>query len=157
MSVPLKRPIRFTQDHPSVTHLSSLKRIMLNELKTDSTHRGSYLLVKTTPLQKMHATFEDEEGNTHNVCNCLQNGQQLFSEPYAIARYIVLKEPLCKGTDDVRPVLAIVHLSDVIVLSQSDPMLPSVWQPTGVNSALQLKKQGNLHMKREAYYMAIEW
>ncbi|KAL8977880.1 MAG: hypothetical protein Q9205_006406 [Flavoplaca limonia] len=156
MSVMFKLPVRLTQDHPSVTHLHSLKRIMLNELKMESTHRGSYLLVKTTPLQKIYATFEDEEGNKHNVCNCLQDGQQLFSEPYAIAQYIVLKEPLCKETTDGHPFVVIVHLSDVKVLSQSDPMLPSVWQLTEVHSAPQLKKLGNLHMKREAYYKAIE-
>ena len=130
---------------------------MLNELKMESRHRGSYLLVKTTPLQEIYATFEDEEGNKHNVCNCLQDGQQLFSEPYAIAQYIVLKEPLCKETTDGHTFVVIVHLSDVKVLSQSDPMLPSVWQLTEVHSALQLKKLGNLHMKREAYYKAIEW
>ena len=130
---------------------------MLNELKMELAHRGSYLLVKTTPLHKMFATFQDEEGNTHNVINCLQDGQQLFSEPYAIAQYIVLKEPLCKETGDGRPAVVILHLSDVTVLSQSDPMLPSVWQLTEVHSALQLKKLGNVHMKREAYYKAIGW
>ncbi|KAL8837551.1 MAG: hypothetical protein Q9176_005607 [Flavoplaca citrina] len=151
-----KSPAGFTLNFPSTAHLSSLTRIMLNELKMELTHRGSYLLVKTTPLHEMFATFQDEEGNTHNVINCLQDGQQLFSEPYAIAQYIVLKEPLCKETGDGHPAVVILHLSDVTVLSQSDLMLPSVWQLTEVHSALQLKKLGNLHMKREAYYKAIE-
>ncbi|KAL8998685.1 MAG: hypothetical protein Q9169_002346, partial [Polycauliona sp. 2 TL-2023] len=156
MSVLFKSPIGFTLNLPSAAKLESLKKIAFSDLKVESTSQGSYLLVKTTSLQKKFVTFHDEKGDQHKVRNYLQDGRQFVSEIYANAKYIVLKEPFCKEMGNGKPVILILHLSDILVLQLDDPMLPPIWHSTGDKSALQLKKTGNKHIREGEPYEAID-
>ncbi|KAL8668576.1 MAG: hypothetical protein Q9168_006804 [Polycauliona sp. 1 TL-2023] len=158
MSVIFKSPIGFTLNHPSSAPWGALKKIMLSELKLESTSPGSYLLVETTSLQKISVTFNDEQGNTYNVRNYLQDGQQFLSETYANATHIILREPFCKGTGNGKSIILILHLSDILVMEPNDLLLPSIWRSkiTGENSVSQLKKKGNSQLKQRQYYEAID-
>ena len=85
--------------------------------------RGSYILVKTTSFRASTITFEDEQGDKPAARVILQDGHQLISESYGIARSIIIKELLCKEVKDGSRVIAVLHLADIVVLALDDHML----------------------------------
>ncbi|KAL8848406.1 MAG: hypothetical protein Q9221_006561 [Calogaya cf. arnoldii] len=141
---------------PCSVPLSGLKKVMLPELKTNTLHLASYILVKTTSLRAPISLFEDEEGNTCQATIVLQDENHLLSEALAVAEIIVLKTPVCKLAKDGSKIIRIYHLTDIDVLDAHDFSLPAPWTSSGEDSsATDLKVLGDRHMQHKRYYDAI--
>ncbi|KAL8653751.1 MAG: hypothetical protein Q9226_003715 [Calogaya cf. arnoldii] len=141
---------------PCIVPLSGLKKVMLPELKINTLHSTSYILVKTTSLRAPIALFEDEEGNTSQARIVLQDENHLLSEALGVAEIIILKSPACKLAKDGSKIILIYHLTDIEVLDAHDLLLPAPWKLSGEDSsATDLKILGDRHMQHKGYYDAI--
>lgn len=157
---------------PCVVPLSSLKKIMINDLLLETQHRGSYLLVRSvTPEDRMTAVVaivEDEKGDVLmiNLYHQGEQGEQRETEGDELEAVLsegmvmILKEPYLKAMAGGSFGLRVDHLSDVVFLSADDDRIPSRWQaeaPKKTGSALGWKTKGNGFFNKLAYRSAIEW
>jgi hypothetical protein len=149
---------------PCTTPLVELRRISIRELRLETHHRGTYLMVRAmTPPNRMTGIMilvEDE--SDHAVM--LQIYQQDNEETRAAKDIVdagtvmILKEPFFKVMASGEYGLRVDHLSDIVKVDEYDPRRPARWCPrvldTGL-SAVVLKNRGNEAVREENYWRAI--
>lgn len=149
---------------PSVAPLSALVKTYINDLRLETNHRGSYVLLRTIgPPSKMGAVMnavEDENGG----CDLIQlYNTDEDRDPRKIlpeGQVLIVKEPFYKENTTKGTSIRVDHVSDVIFLNAGDSRIPLKWQPriTPVDkTAADWKEEGNNLFRSGEFHEAIEW
>ncbi|TGO27412.1 hypothetical protein BPAE_0042g00250 [Botrytis paeoniae] len=150
---------------PSTTPLDKLKPIQIKDLRLETHHRGSYLLVRaSTPPTRMTAIMAIVEDENEDAVQL-----QLYQQPDEKVRpatsvfmkddAFLLKEPYFKTTSDGGYGLRVDHVSDITYLDAHHNLLPEKWKPTVSDiskTAEDWKQEGNEAMEKKQYWEAIQ-
>jgi len=150
---------------PCITPLDHLHPIMIADLRLETHHRGSYLLLRAVaPPNRMTGILVPVEDERREVA-ILQLYQQ-EDEDIRPAKdvledgsILIVKEPFFKVMASGEYGLRVDHLSDVLYLDTFDPRVPQSWRPKRVEteiSANSLKLKGNDCVGRGQYWRAIK-
>ncbi|RAK77731.1 TPR domain protein [Aspergillus fijiensis CBS 313.89] len=133
---------------PCTTPLEHLTKIMVDNLKLETHHRGQYILLRTlTPTDFLVAVGAVAEAEAGNVIMLQLHNQ----ETEVFARGDFLKGRPCA--------IRVDHPSDLRVLSDWDIMVPVQWRRQLVGSeldAMQWKTKGNDAFNAGEYRRAID-
>lgn len=150
---------------PSVTPLDELQPIHIKNLRLETHHRGSYLLVRAlTPpdrITAIMAVVEDENAVAIQLQLYQQPDENLRPATSVIMKndVFLIKEPYLKTTSDGGYGLRVDHVSDAIRLGAFHDMVPEKWKPTVMNiskTADDWKQEGNEEMGGKHYWAAIQ-
>lgn len=151
---------------PCIRPLCDLTKIMIDDLRLETHHRGTYLMLRSiTPQDRMTAVMsivEDENGD-HLLLQLYhqEDGTGGAAEDILVeGMAVIVKEPYLKLTSDGGYGLRVDHLSDVIFLSADNERIPSRWQRRSAQqnyTAMAWKTRGNDYFGKSRYRAAIEW
>lgn len=150
---------------PSTTPLNKLKPIQIKDLRLETHHRGSYLLVRaSTPPTRMTAIMaivEDESEDGIQLQLYQQPDERVRPATSVIMKndVFLVKEPYFKTTSDGGYGLRVDHVSDITCLDAHHNLLPEKWKPTVIDiskTADDWKQEGNDAMEKKQYWKAIE-
>ena len=150
---------------PSTTRLKKLKPIYIKDLRLETHHRGSYLLIRSiTPPNRMTAIMaivEDENGDATLLQLYQQSDENIRPTTSIITEndVFIIKEPFFKVTSDGGYGLRIDHVSDLVYIDTSNNILPTQWAPSVLDidkTAGDWKVEGNNAMKRKQYWTAVQ-
>jgi hypothetical protein len=150
---------------PCTTSLENLKPIKIEDLRLETHHRGSFLLLRAiTPPNRMIAILvlvEDVHGDVALLQMYQQEDEASRPATNVVDKGSVLlvKEPFFKVTASGDYSLRVDHLSDVITLNSNDARIPQSWRRSLLESgksADSLKLEGNTYMGKGEYWRAIE-
>lgn len=149
---------------PSVASLDSLQRCMFKDLRLETHHRGSYIVLRAvTPPQLMVGVMlivEDEEKDVVQLSLYNQDVHLTGDGRLAQGTVMVVKEPYLKVVADGNYAIRVDHLSDIIFVPEHDPILPLSWRPKVMDadaSANDWKVVGNDKFSQGKYHQAIDW
>jgi hypothetical protein len=149
--------------HPSAAALSELKKALISDLTLETHHRGSYILLRAvTPIDRMTAIMavvEDQRGDVLMLQLYNQEAGLTTDGRLLEGTVIIIKEPYLKMMADGDYGLRVDHLSDIRLIPEHDPLVPSVWRSRSQHhtSAIHWKTRGNDFFNQSAYYLAIDW
>ncbi|TGO08030.1 hypothetical protein BTUL_0230g00120 [Botrytis tulipae] len=150
---------------PSTTPLDKLKPIQIKDLRLETHHRGSYLLVRaSTPPTRMTAIMaivEDENEDAVRLQLYQQPDEKVRPATSVIMKddAFLVKEPYFKTTSDGGYGLRVDHVSDITYLDAHHNMLPEKWKPTVIDISKtpeDWKQEGNEAMEKKQYWEAIQ-
>lgn len=146
---------------PSTAPINTLNKVFVTEMVLESQHRGCYVLVRLDPSQSLASGIgigHDEIGNIVGFRIMLQNGQQVYNEYLGDAQVIIIKEPLYVALPESSAgYISIYHISDVVVLSHSDPRLPQIWTLHVEKTMDEWRLVGNQAVREKRFHNAINW
>jgi hypothetical protein len=151
--------------HPCTTPLAELKPIAIKDLKLETYHRLTYLLLRSlTPPCRMTAIttiMEDVSGDAETLQIYQQEDEEVrkAASIIDIGTVFIVKEPYYKVMADGSYGLRVDHLSDVVTLDETDERVPKAWMPRVIqtdHSAESFKALGNLAMGEGKYWDAIK-
>ncbi|KAF2748563.1 hypothetical protein M011DRAFT_457853 [Sporormia fimetaria CBS 119925] len=152
---------------PCTTALDEVRPIMIRDLRLETHHRGTFILVRgvTTPYRntpsEITTVAEDEHSDVVQVQLFLQEIEGVRSAENISGEGIVLpiKEPYLCLSHEGEYALRIDHVSDVIRLGPNNPRRPEVWRRRlgdAHQTVAALKTKGNASVKAGQYWQAIE-
>ncbi|TEY48900.1 hypothetical protein BOTCAL_0290g00120 [Botryotinia calthae] len=150
---------------PSTTPLDKLKPIQIKDLRLETHHRGSYLLVRaSTPPTRMTAIMaivEDENEDGIQLQLYQQPDERVRPATSVIMKndVFLVKEPYFKTTSDGGYGLRVDHVSDITYLDAHHNLLPEKWKPTIIDiskTAGDWRQEGNDAMEKKQYWEAIK-
>ncbi|PCH04123.1 Tetratricopeptide-like helical [Penicillium occitanis (nom. inval.)] len=125
---------------PSVISFANLTKIMINDLRLEIHHRGSFVLLRSiVPADCTSGAFcivEDEEGGV-----------------------FIVKEPYLTQLEDGNNGIRVDHATDISYLSMGNPLIPASWRQTSRDdraNAEEIKLKGNEYFLKGKYYAAID-
>lgn len=148
---------------PCYLPLTQLKKIFLKDLKFETHHRGSFLLLRVfcQPYRRsaVMAAVEDETGDVDRVALYHTKEALRAFEVVPEGTVVTVKEPLYRMEEDGRYVLRVDHPSNMVVLDQHHKLCPEQWRnPEEIQmSALDWKLEGDKAFIREEYLEAHRW
>jgi len=150
---------------PCTTPYAQLTPTAIKDLRLETHHRGTYLLLRaTTPPNRMTAIIvlvEDE----HDDAILLQLYQQeeedvrKATDIVDIGTILLIKEPFFKLMSSGDYGLRVDHLSDLVHVDKNDPILPKRWHKRiqeAEESAEVSKSKGDYAMGKGEYWKAIQ-
>ncbi|KAB8302482.1 hypothetical protein EYC80_005886 [Monilinia laxa] len=150
---------------PSIIPLEELTPINIKDLRLETHHRGSYLLVRAlTPpfrITGIMAIVEDENADALPLQLYQQPEEKLrpAASVITVQDIFLIKEPYLKTTSDGGYGLRVDHVSDLVCLDANHDMLPKDWKPRVVDldkTADDWKQEGNVAMGKGHYWAAIQ-
>jgi hypothetical protein len=150
---------------PCTTPLVQLRPTAIKDLRLETHHRGTYLLLRAiTPPNRMTAILvvvEDEHGDGIMLQLYQQEEEDVrkATDVVDVGSVLLIKEPFFKVMASGDYGLRVDHLCDVIHLDKNDPILPKKWLPKiseAEESAEMLKSKGDSAMAKGEYLKAIE-
>lgn len=148
---------------PCIVPLQELTKVMLSDLRLETHHRGSYVLLRAvTPNHKMTAVMtivEDENEDVFTLQLYHQN-DQVVEQMLHEGTILIVKEPYLKLMSDGNYGIRVDHLSDIVYLPTYDQRVTGYWRidlPIQLTSAISWKEKGNEDFRKARYYLAIEW
>ncbi|KAI9640898.1 hypothetical protein NHQ30_010739 [Ciborinia camelliae] len=150
---------------PSVKPLEELKPMYIKDLRLETHHRGSCLIVRAlTPPNRMTAIMaivEDENADAVMLQLYQQPDEKLRPTTSVIMKndVFLLKEPYFKTTSDGGYGLRVDHVSDLVRLDENHDMLPKRWGSRVLDiskTADDWKREGNEAMGKKRYWEAIQ-
>jgi hypothetical protein len=148
---------------PCYLPLSHLKKIFLKDLKFETHHRGSFLLLRVfcQPFRKsaVLAAIEDETSDVDRLALCHTKETLRAFEVLPEGTVITVKEPFYHMDDDGRYALRVDHPSDMVVLEYRHKLWPEKWQDGEETqmTALGWKLEGHRAINRDEYLEAHRW
>ncbi|KAK6003965.1 hypothetical protein QM012_008815 [Aureobasidium pullulans] len=117
---------------PCYLPLAQLKKIFLKDLKSETHHRGSFLLLRVfcQPFRgsAVMAAVEDETGDVDRVALYHTKEALRAFEVVPEGTVVTVKEPFYHMEEDGRYVVRVDHPSDMVVLDQHHEQCPEQWQ-----------------------------
>ncbi|KAJ5100649.1 hypothetical protein N7456_006701 [Penicillium angulare] len=116
---------------PSVAPLEDLRKIFLRALKHETHHRGDYMLLRVASAFIVEGTtyFIAEDENEDVIKVHIHYCNRKFMRTYMAQKGVfILKEPFLKSLSEDNYAIQIHHLSDLISIPPTDPILPSSWR-----------------------------
>lgn len=150
---------------PSVEPLEKLAQIFIKDLRLETHHRGSYLVLRSmTPPSTMTAVmFIVEDENKDATMLQLYQLDDKMDWPSANINkqndVVLIKEPYFKVMADGNYGLRVDHISDIAKLELNDPKTPLCWSSPVSHldkSADDWRRDGNEEFKRLNYWKAIQ-
>lgn len=148
---------------PCVTPLRDLKKIMIEDLRLETHHRGTYILLRTvTPATKLTAVIaiveDEDEESVISLQLYNQDKQRDAKNILEKGDVLIVKEPYFKMGADGTYAIRVDHLGDIVHLSTGDERMPVFWEPRAIElDALIWKAKGNDYFKESNYTAAIDW
>ncbi|KAJ5611683.1 hypothetical protein N7528_008788 [Penicillium herquei] len=146
---------------PSTAPLSDLKKMMIEDLRVETHHRGRYLLLRTvTPADLVLGSIvmaEDEDDRVFMLI--LHNQGEELSKFMTLGTVLVVKEPYLKLLADRTYGIRVDHVSDVILIPDFDERVPLAWRPqitSAEDSAASWKEKGNEFFDEDSHWLAIQ-
>ncbi|KAK5170214.1 uncharacterized protein LTR77_004800 [Saxophila tyrrhenica] len=152
---------------PCTEPVSQLEKIALAELKTETHHRGKFLLVRRTmdwifTKTSVAAVIVDDSGIADVVkltmgCQGLNNDTLLPKD-----QAIVVKEPYYSFEEEKLGVVIVEHPCDIVLVDLDNSIVPTALRQidclhaSKTGTALALKNQGNEHFKRGEYHQSLK-
>ncbi|KAH6885425.1 TPR domain protein [Thelonectria olida] len=137
---------------PCILSLTELKPIMISEMRLETHHRGTSVLLRVlTPPNRMTALMaiaEDEQRTAVLLQLYHQPEERVVpaDEILKADKVCVLKEPFFKCATDGSYSLRADHVSDIVWLDEADERIPSKWRKPASNannSSKSIRTQGN--------------
>ncbi|PVH83807.1 SET domain-containing protein [Cadophora sp. DSE1049] len=150
---------------PSTVSVKDLKKTMIDQLTLETHHRGSYLLLRLfvppVRLTGIISLAEDEAGDALTFSLYQQESEdvRLAADILKKDSVLLLKEPYFKCVGDGGYGLRVDHPTDIVWLSNHDPLIPSAWRPAKVDSAksgAEWKQKGNDEVKEGKFREAVK-
>lgn len=150
---------------PSVASFKDLHKGMIRDLRLETNHRGSYLLLRfKCSAMRMNAVLnivEDEAGTVVEFTLYMQEPEVVRAAETILKNgaVIILKEPYFKVATSGSYLIRVDHPTDIVWLSEDDPRAPVLWRTsTAITSkcADYWKKKGNDLVGTGKFYEAIE-
>jgi len=148
--------------HPSAIPSKSLRRISIRDLRLETHHRGSYLLVRTvTPPSKMTGIMtvvEDEDNSVEFLQIYNLDEEQDFRDIIPMNKICLIKEPYYKMTADGGFALRVDHVSDLLFPNFLDNRIPLKWRDLKVKdwTAEDWRNKGNTAVRTGNFIEARE-
>ncbi|EAW07588.1 TPR domain protein [Aspergillus clavatus NRRL 1] len=148
---------------PCVTALHDLRKTKIKDLRLETHHRGSYIVLRAvTPPDIMTAVVaivEDEDGDVLMLQLYNQEKDLVAHGRLAEGTVMIVKEPYLKVMSDGDYGIRVDHLSDMKLLTEHDPLLPLLWRPrlTEIDTSARFwRLKGNDYFNAGGYHLAIE-
>jgi hypothetical protein len=149
---------------PCTTPLAELRRIGIRDLRLETHHRGTYLLVRAmSPPNRMTGIMvmvEDEFDHAVMLQIYQQDNEETRAAKDILdaGTVMILKQPFFKVMASREYGLRVDHLSDIIGVDEYDPRRPTSWCPRVLDvelSAVVLKNRGNEAVGKGNYWRAV--
>lgn len=120
---------------PSVASFKDLHKGMIRDLRLETNHRGSYLLLRfKCSAMRMNAVLnivEDEAGTVVEFTLYMQEPEVVRAAETILKNgaVIILKEPYFKVATSGSYLIRVDHPTDIVWLSEDDPELPCYGEP----------------------------
>lgn len=140
-----------------------MKKIFLKDLKFETHHRGSFLLLRIfcQPFRKsaLMAAIEDETKDADRLALYHTKEALRAFEILPEGTVVTVKDPFYHMEEDGRYALRVDHPSDIIILEHRHKLRPEQWQDREATqmTALQWKLEGDRAFQREEYLEAHRW
>ncbi|KAI1411046.1 hypothetical protein F5Y13DRAFT_191633 [Hypoxylon sp. FL1857] len=140
---------------PCVRPIQDLKPLMISDMKLETHHRGSQVLVHVmTPPNRMDAIMvivEDENGTAVLLQLYNQPKEDKVSNEHIIQEgdVCIIKEPFFKATPHGLYSLDVDHVSDIVWLQITDPRIPLKWRKRLDESSRDIRMKGNAAVQRQ--------
>jgi tetratricopeptide (TPR) repeat protein len=150
---------------PSTTPLEKLKQMFIEDLRLETHHRGSYLLLRSiTPPNRMTAIMAivEDEMKDAVMLQLYQQDDKIDRSATSILNQndvFLVKEPYFKIMADGDYGLRVDHVSDLVKIEPRDQRVPLQWSPRVLNldkTASDWKLEGNDAMRERKYWIAIQ-
>jgi tetratricopeptide (TPR) repeat protein len=150
---------------PCTTPLAQLKPVTIRQLRAETHHRGTFLLLRAiAPPNRMTAILvlaEDERGDVVLLQMYQQEEEETreATELANVGTVLLIKEPYYKFMASGDYGLRVDHLSDVIQVHKDDPMIPYKWLPriSEVDTSSETyKSRGDTAIGAGKYWQAIK-
>ncbi|RDW63192.1 TPR domain protein [Aspergillus mulundensis] len=154
---------------PSIAPLADLKKVHISDLRLETHHRGSYLLLRAvTPSEIITGILLLAEDEADDVIKLQLYNQDIDSMKHCLAEgsVVVIKEPYLKATADGGFGIRVDHVSDAKFLSAHDDLIPLAWRDKVMEIDIsadgwKLKgnewfNKGNYHLAKDCYSRALE-
>lgn len=162
----------------SKSSLSELRPITINQLQLNEIHRGRYILLQTVEPSFKLTAFRSIVKDTSNeieriaLYNFTSSDSFHHDASYAlpVSTTLAVKEPYYKLAQDGYPLIRVDSPSDVVFLTNNDPVVIQAGWSNGSDELKKLtdsvnhlnldsnslKKVGNMYYKSKRYFEAIE-
>ncbi|KAF2845050.1 hypothetical protein T440DRAFT_545688 [Plenodomus tracheiphilus IPT5] len=150
---------------PCSTPLAALQPINIRELRVETHHRGTYLMVRAiTPPSRMTGIMvlvEDEREHVVMLQLYQQDSEmtRAAKDIVNVGTVMILKEPFFKLMASGEYGLRVDHLADVVEIGDYDPRRPIRWRPRVLDeerTVESLKLDGNEAVSDRNYWRAIQ-
>lgn len=150
---------------PSIAPLETLHKISIRDLKLETHHRGSFLLLRSiTPAiryQSVASIVEDENSVAVRLSLYQQEPETIRKADDILKQsaVIILKEPYFKIVGSGGYGIRVDHPSDIVWLEDNDSRVPSAWKPqifTLFDTADEWKQEGNDLFNAGKYREAVK-
>jgi hypothetical protein len=159
----MTRPVPEDFYRPCHLPLVQLEKIFLKDLRFETHHRGSFLLLRVfcQPFRKsaVMAAIEDETSDVDRLA--LYHTKQTLRafEVLPEGTVVSVKEPFYHMEEDGRYALRVDHPSDMVVLNHRDKLYPEQWQNCEETQMMtrDWKLEGDKAINRDEYLEAHRW
>lgn len=150
---------------PCIKSLHELEQISIKQLQLETQHRGTCLFLRSmTPPWRMTAimaVMEDQHGDAIQIQLYQHEDEKVRKavEIVDVGTIMIVKEPYFKVMGDGGYGLRVDHLSDVVILKETDERVPDVWKPRLIEldrTAEWFKLKGNKAVGENRYWDAIK-
>lgn len=149
---------------PCTTSTAELQPITIKQLRLETHHRGTYLLLRSiTPPNRMTSILVIAEDVDDDVVLLQMYHQE--EEPMReitdiadVGTLLLVKEPYFKFTASGDYALRVDHLSDVVRLDAANAMVPACWKPRlseMYDSVEPHKKKGDASVGKQKWWRAM--
>lgn len=148
---------------PCTVPLANLTKIMIKDMRLETHHRGSYVLLKAiVPADRISGVFsivEDEEGSALTISLYYQGKDRAVEGILPQTTVFIVKEPYLKVMADGNCGIRVDQVTDVFFLGVENPLMPAAWRQMSRNvrgTADSLKAKGNEHFHEGKYFAASD-
>lgn len=150
---------------PCTSSVSSLKSIMIKDLRLETHHRGRFLMLRSiTPPDRLTGIIclvedEDEEVTTLQIYQQDEETVRKATQIVDVGTIFLVKEPYFKTMANGEYGLRIDHLSDFVEIDEAAAIVPQTWQPRRSAKAISadaLRLDGNAAISRGDFWLAIK-
>ncbi|CUS08011.1 unnamed protein product [Tuber aestivum] len=159
----LASTITYNEHPPCTVPFSTLEKILLDDLRLEIAHRGSYIILRAIvdPNKYVSLTIiaEDESGDVQLVQIYNQDDRRSQVSIMPEGQVFIVKEPYFKTTSSGETSIRVDHVSDIIFLDGEDDRIPEEWRPKLkllARRSLDWKNDGNRFYKEERYFEAAK-
>ncbi|PVH95834.1 hypothetical protein DM02DRAFT_689255 [Periconia macrospinosa] len=161
LAFPVVVPIPYP---PCITPVAELKNVTMRELRLETRHKGTRLLLKA--ITQSHriggivAATQDTRGDAAAVVMYHQQPENVRRAVDILGKgsVILVKEPYFEVVGPGQYRIRVDHLSDVVFLEKNDPRVPKAWRSKALGSektADAYRLKGNEAVEQNKFWEAI--
>ena len=156
--------IVYNEHPPCIVPLATLEKKVLDDLRLEIAHRGSYIILRAVVGPKRYVSVttiaEDENGEVELVQIYNQDSRRSLANVMPEGQVFIVKEPYFKTTSEGGTSIRVDHVSDIIFLDGEDERIPEKWRPRIkllARRSLDWKDDGNRFYEGRRYFEAAQW